>query len=272
MFTKEAIELLSKAEAIRAADEAIGNICDRAVALPNDFALHDLEKYQASRSRLRGAMTTSVLADFAQYVKENKEPGARVFVNQTDMNAHAVLNIGTTELPGHADNTATFKLQATAAYRAMLAIATGHGLTQKAVAEFLEDWFLNVTCSREGVDMTTTRALTGIRGITIEKMAKAASEEQQLSATRSAFESVKVEGLDIPTHIQFRTEPYKGLAVRDFNLRLGVLTGDKVPSITLRIVKAEEHAEQMAAELANLVRGAIDTDVPVLIGSYSVKN
>lgn len=266
MLTKEAIDALAQAQAIGAANTAIA--AEAAAALPNDFTLHDLEKFMPVRRRLRGHMDSSVLADFAAYVLANKETGARVFVNQADMLATAVLNIGTPNAPGHADNTATFKPLATAAYKALRKIATGQPLKQTDVAEFLEDWFLNVQCSRDGTDMTTTRALAGIRSISIEKLQKVASEEQQLSASRSAFESVKADGIDIPSHIQFTTEPFLGLQVRAFSMRLGIITEGK-PAITLRIVKAEEHAEQMAAELANLVRGALQADVPVLIGSYS---
>lgn len=267
MLTKEAIDALAQAQAIDAANKAT-MAAPGTAALPSDYQMHDLEKFLPFRRRLRGHMDTSVLADFAEYVKANKEAGARVFVNQADMKATAVLNIGTPDLPGHADNTATFKPLATAAYKALRQIATGQPLKQIDVAEFLEDWFLNVQCSREGVDMTTTRSLSGIRAISIEKLQRAAATEQQLSATRSTFESVKAEGEDIPTHIQFKAVPFQGLTERAFNMRLAILTGDKVPAITLRIVKAEEHAEQMAAELASLVRGAIVTDVPVLIGSY----
>lgn len=271
MLTPEAIELLAKADAIRAADAA-SSAARGTVALPNDFALHDIEKYLTQRRRLRGAMNTSVLADFAQYVKENKEVGARVFVNQADMSAVAVLNIGTPTNPGHADNTATYKLQQTAAFKALGSIATGQAVTQQRVAEFLEDWSTLIQCERDGEDITNPRAVAAIRAITIEKLQKVASEEQQLSATRSAFESVKAQGSDIPAFIDFKTEPYQGLASRVFRLRMGIITEGKAPSLTLRIVKAEEHAEQMATELANLVRGAIDNDVPVLIGSYTVKN
>lgn len=270
MLTKEAIDTLAQAQAITAANRDAVNL-QTVGALPSDFQLHDLEKYQPMRRRLRGHMETSVLADFADYVKSNTEAGARVFVNQADMLATAVLNIDTPFAPGHADNTATFKPLATAAYKALRKIATGQPLKQTDVAEFLEDWFPAIQCSREGVDMTTHRALAGIRSISIEKLQKVASEEQQLSASRSAFESVKAEGIDIPSHIQFTTEPFLGLQLRAFSMRLGIITEGK-PAITLRIVKAEEHAEQMAAELANLVRGAIGESVPVLIGSYSVKN
>lgn len=270
MLTKEAIQELALAQAIEAANKAVNR--PSAVALPDTFGIHDLEQYLPNRRRLRGHMETSVIGDFAGYVAANKEPGARVFVNQQQMHAVAVLNIGTPTAPGHADNTATYKLQQTAAFKALGSIATGQPLTQQRLAEFLEDWIEFVWCARDSAVVPTMRAISAIRAITIEKLQKVASEEQQLSASRSAFESVKAEGNDIPALIQFRTVPYQGLAERNFTMRLAIITEGKAPSLTLRIVKAEEHAEQMATELANLVRGAIDTDVPVLIGSYTVKN
>lgn len=270
MFTKEAIEQLAKAEAISAAEAAVTKQVDTLVALPQDFQIQDLERYMSTRRRLRGAMVSSVLADFAQYAQQNAEAGARVFVNQTGMTAAAVLNIGTTELPGHADNTATFTPQSTAAYRALREISDGKPLKQTTVAEFIEDWIPMIQCTRDGEPVPLPRAIGAIRDITIEKLAKIGSAEQQLSATRSAFESVKAEGSDIPTLIEFKTEPYQGLASRTFGLRLGIITEGK-PAITLRIVKAEQHAEEMANELASLVRGAIGEAMPVLIGSYAVK-
>lgn len=269
MLTKEAIEALSKADAIRAADEA-AVIAVATVALPNDFTLHDVEKYMDLRRRLRGAMTTSALADFASYAIENKENGARVFVSQSDMSATAVLNIGKPDAPGHADNTATLKAQSTAAYRALVSIANGQGCPQAKVAEFLEDWAPLIQCERDGQPVPLSRAIAAVRAISIEKLQKVGAEEQQLSATRTAFESVKAEGSDIPAFINFKTEPFQGLASRVFSMRLGIITEGK-PAITLRIVKAEQHAEEMATELANLVRTAIGDAMPVLVGSYSVK-
>lgn len=268
MLTKEAIEKLSEAQAITAAQKAMG--LDSAVALPSDFTLHDIEKFMHERRRLRGAMTTSVLADFASYAIENKENGARVFVSQTDMAAVAVLNIGAPLAPGHADNTATLKAQSTAAYRALAAIANGQACLQAKVAEFLEDWAPLISCERDGQPVPLSRAVAAVRAISIEKLQKVGAEEQQLSATRTAFESVKAEGSDIPAFINFKTEPYQGLASRVFSMRLGIITEGK-PAITLRIVKAEQHAEEMATELANLVRIAIGDAMPVLVGSYTVK-
>ena len=111
--------------------------------------------------------------------------------------------------------------------------------------------------------------------LSIEALRKQENTEQQLGATKSAFESVQATSTEpLPTTIYFVTEPYHGLSERSFVLRLGILTGGDKPTISLRIVNKEQHAEDMAEELAQLVVSAISScavDMPVLVGSYSVR-
>ena len=96
--------------------------------------------------------------------------------------------------------------------------------------------------------------------------------EQQLSATRSAFESVSATSTEpLPTTIYFNCVPCHGLSERQFVLRLGVQTGAKDPAIVLRIVNKEQHDEEMAAELAELVASSLSASgVPVMVGKYQV--
>lgn len=273
MFDKEAIERLTEAGSIRAAANALTDQVDTLVALPNHFNIHDVEKYLTQRRRACGTMATSVIADFAGYVKNHADIGATVFINQEEMAAVAVLNLGTPDVPGHADNRAKLQLKKTASYKAMLAATTG-AITQVKAAEFFEDCPDALKFFRPGedglpVEVTPAKAIAAVRKITIEALARMGSEQQQLSATRTAFESVSVKNDDpIPTTIHFTCAPYHGLATRQFVLRLSISTGHKEPTILLRVVNTEKHDEEMAVELANLVQGAI-TEVPVLIGGYS---
>jgi uncharacterized protein YfdQ (DUF2303 family) len=55
-----------------------------------------------------------------------------------------------------------------------------------------------------------------------------------------------------------------------FVLRLGVRTGGDKPTITLRVQNLEQHEEEMANELADLVRSTVKT-TPVLLGTYQPK-
>lgn len=274
MFDKEAIETLAEGAAITQAEEAVthGLQAEGAAALPERFRVHDLEGFMPKRRRARGTMSTSAVGAFANYVKAHAEAGATVFVSQDDMTATAVLNLGTPEAPGHADNRAVCKAKMTAAFEALKMHATGRGLPQSTVAEFFEDWAGNLLFFKDNESVTPPKAIAAIRKMTIESMRKLESEEKSLSASKSTFENVQATSADpIPTTIYFNCEPYFGLPERNFVLRLSVLTGNEKPAITLRIVKLEEHEQEMAQNFAALIGSAVDPTVPVLLGTYAAK-
>lgn len=274
MFDKEAIEALQHAAGIANAAMAIqGAMTDDAVVgLPNHFALHDLERYLPNRRRARGSMETSSIKDFAAYVATHHEPGASVFVSPKSMAANAVLNLGTPDAPGHADNRSQFTPRMTAAYTALSQVAQGQALEQSRVAEFLEDWGHAIECFHDSERLVIGKAIAAVRAITIEGLRKVESTEQQLSASKSAFESVTASSKDtLPTFIYFKCVPYHEFAERTFVMRLGIRTSDK-PAITLRIINREQHDEDMADELRAKVNEAITDGVPVLVGDYSAKS
>lgn len=275
MFTKEAIDALTLAESITAARGSVQLAQPHGhgvVSLPSDFKITDLEPYLPRRRRARGTMTTNTLSAFAAYVRQHNNSGA-VFVKAEDMSATAVLNMGGPTDPGHCDNLATLQLRKTAAYIA-LGQHTDSPKGQQAIAEFLEDWAGSATCFNDNVLIPDRQAIAAIRKLTIEAINKRESGVQSLSAERTEFESVTARSADtIPTLIYFDCRPYAELERRTFILRLSILTGGKDPMIVLRIVKAEEHREQMGAEFSGLVQQALDIEPPisVMLGSYSAK-
>lgn len=271
----EFIKALKNNQAITAADFALGAAMDAPgkalLALPDDFKVHDLEAMLPHRRRARGSMQTAYVAPFAQYATAYAAPGATVFVDSEHMAATAVLDLGTTQVPGHADHRAKLQPTKTAAYAALLGI-NGRAQGQQQLAEFLEDWGSTARLQFFGAEGEATpgKALAAIRRITIENLRKVESEEAQLSANRTAFESVKASSQEpIPTTIYFACKPYADLQERTFVLRLSILTGEKAPMLVLRIQNLEAHTEEMGNELAGLVRAAIGDALPVLLGSYS---
>lgn len=272
MFDKQAIQELAQAQAISAANTAV-QATATVVALTDNFVLHDLEKFIPNRRRARGMMSTPLLADFASYVGKHAEAGASIFVGHDTMVADAVLNLGTPEAPGHADNRAQFAPPRTAAFKALLGFANGAALKQQAVAEFFEDWegFARMEFFSEGSVVSAAKAITAVRQITIESAKRVETTEKQLGAQRSAFESVQASSIDLlPTLVHFNCAPYVGLDERQFAMRLGVLTGDAKPMLSLRIINLEQHQQDMANELAALVCAAFagGSAVPVAVGSY----
>lgn len=269
MLDKETIQALQEGHSILAANDSMP--APSVAALPEHYKIHDVEKWMQVRRRAIGAMKTSSVDDFAAYVDHHAESGATVFVNADAMRAVAVLNLGEPEAPGHADNTAEFAPKATAAFMALQQIANGQPRSQQEVAEFMEDWPSMVSCYNEEGTIPNPKAIAAVRKVTIEAMRKMESQEKQLSASRSAFESVQATSTEpLPTLIYFEAVPYHGLKSRLFVMRLGVRTGGEKPAITLRIQNMEQHNEEMAVELTEIVGNAINT-IPVLIGTYQPK-
>lgn len=290
MIDKEAIKELKQAEDISAAVGAVAMALGRdeltdtrgVAALPSEFNILDLEKYLPIRRRARGAMETDDLASFASYTHQHAESGATVFVDPDKMAARAVLNLGEPDVPGHADNVAVLGSKRTAAYTAMLSICSGTS-KQATASEWLEDWTQHIKCYAGNDPVANGVAVQSVRNLTIEEFRKMESTVEQLSSTLSAFESVKAGSKTaLPTMIYFTCAPYAGFLDRTFVIRLGVLTGDNKPALTLRVIKFEEHQQEMAQEMAERVRNAInpsdkavgefDAQIPVLVGSYAAKN
>lgn len=274
MFDRDAIQELTRSEAISTANAAAGAVAPGLLALPNDFTAHDMESRLPQRRRARSTMTTSNIEHFAAYVGTHKEDGATVFVDQQAITAQAVLNLGTPAAPGHGDNRADLKLRATAAYTALCRIADGNQHSQREVAEWLEDWQNTITAEdAEGTEVATRHAIAAVRSITIEAIRRGESQEGSLSATRSALEQVtaRSNAATLPAFLTITAQPYLGLDVRTFRVRLGVLTSTEKPQLVLRVMKAEAHADEMAAELATKVTAALGGSVPALLGSYNTK-
>ena len=264
-----AIKELQNSQAIGAAVSAFSS-GNNAIALPDGWKTVDLEEFQDNRRRARGAMTTHTIESFASYVDQHAEDGSTVFVDDEKMQTVAVLNLGTPEVPGHADNTAIYSPIKTAAFKALQAVTNGAALTQKVVAEFLEDWRDNILCFDDNTTITLSAAIAAIRNVSIEALRKVESSVAQLAETKTAFESVSASSKTaIPTIIYFKCVPYAGFENRTFIVRLGILTGESTPRISLRIVKPEEAQEEMTTELVGKVTKAIGKTSIVAIGSYS---
>lgn len=270
------IEALREGNQITAAGEEVAraiNVSEGVLALPEDVTVRDLEAYLPQRRRMRGTFSTAYVEHFVQYAGTMAAPGAVVFVDAPEMAATAVLDLGDNEAPGHCDHRAKLALRKTAAFDALSQIE-GRAQGQQKLAEWLEDWAAHakVECFAGSETLPLGRVVAAVRTITIEALRKVNSEEQQLSANRTAFESVAASSKEtLPTHIYYSCRPYPDLAERLFVLRLSVITSDK-PTLVLRVASMEQHTEAMGQELAELVRTAMREQpeaLPVLLGNFS---
>lgn len=276
MMNQEAIKELQKGAAITQANQPLDHTTG-AVALPQDFVLHNLEKFESGRYRFRGQMATKSVIAFSQYATDNAQENNSCFIDAKSMTAKLIFNIGDQSTPGHCDHSAVVSLEKTAPYTAMLEILKKRH-TQKDIAEFIEDWRNFITAHAEEDEngdskiITLPRALQAIRKITIEAIAKSESETRNFGSSTSSMESIDVKGENQPpATLIFTCKPYAELPERQFSLRLSIIT-DRTPLLTLRCVREEEHEEEMASQFKELLTRELDTVTPQVktyIGAFA---
>ena len=266
MFDQEAIKQLQKADAIRAASEAISNGAGAIVALPSDFELRDLERYLPAPRRATGVMRTGNLDHFARYVRERARDGAAVFAE--DLTAAAVLNLGTREAPGHADDKAIFDVEYSVAWNEWRDV-DGSRMTQQETAEFFEDWESDLVFSRGDVEIPAKQAIAAVRSVKVEQVKRGEHNVESLRASRSKLESIDVDPTEqLPTHVVMTLQPAEGFRFQSFTMRLAVSVRDDDVRLILRTIKSGEIKQSVEDEFIANVSDALGGDLPVIAGTF----
>lgn len=229
-----------------------------------------LEPFLATRTRFRGTMSTPSFDDFVGYVKTiGRSIPAPTFVDVDRMSATAFFNLVTPDSePGHADWLAKLNLKPTAAFSALSDI-DGKKLSQKALAEWLEDWNDFVSAEYEGGDGDLKRAITAIRKLTITARGESTHGVTATSTHRSALEEIEAKSDNLPIGFSWVCEPYVGLKSRIFRVALSVLTSGTEPQLVLRWVRREAVIEDIAKEFKTTLQEQLDTSADVVVGTFA---
>lgn len=247
------------------------------ILVADQFKVAPLEHLQKHRARFRGAMTTESLRDFCQYVigaaNEVSEEGIkpRAFINAQQMSCKAFLNIGNNSLPGHGDHTAELQLKATAAFISMSRIAS-ESQSQRELAEWMEDWHDHLSIfDTNGNPMSTAEAVQKVRNVTIKASAERTTSEGNFSASQSAMDQIAAAHEEKqPADFIFRAEPYDELKLRQFTLRLSIITGSEKPRLRLRWVQREAQEEEIAQEFKELLISKLGDSCHVTVGRFTL--
>lgn len=267
---KEALQLLLANAVSAAAVRHTGSSGAQAV-VPDGYKLQSLEKLDTYRYRFRGALTTTSLADFVTYVKERADEDTRGFVDKDNMTCRVIFNLGDSEQAGHGDDVATLRLDPTAAYAALQRIA-GKTLSQKDLAEWMEDWrdFLEAVNPADEA-MPIAQAIAAVRNITIKATSERQNVEGNFNAARSAMDKIEADSQDtLPGSLVFSCAPFEGLPLRHFVLRLSVLTGNDKPVLKPRWVAEEQVREEIAQEFKDLLSADIADATSLTIGTFEL--
>lgn len=269
---KTAVAEIMAAAVAMAANEQMLDTCIPIKALPDNHSLHNLEQYQDFRSRYRARFQTSVIGDFVRYVENDETDGdAACFVDPDRVKAVAIFNLGSPAQPGHGDDTATLVLKQTSPYQAMRNILNDR-LQQKDFSDWIEDWQDHIVAfDSAGNELETRQAILAVRSVDIEAVRKAKSKVEDFAAEKSAMERIEAKSEHtLPAKIEFRCEPYHGLALKGFMLRVSVLTGGNDPLFTVRMPKEVQYQEEIAEEFRDILTNDLSDVVNTYIGDLSL--
>lgn len=239
-------------------------------ALPSNFTIHSLEKYQPNRSRFRGVFATHHLDSFASY-HESVCTSAPVYVDPDEMAALAVFDQGTVEAPGHREHRARLNLQPTAPFKSLRKLAEKPEVSQRDLAEWIEDWREYIIAIGSDDQRIEPKALIAtVRNITIEALRKSDSSEADFSSSRTALEKIeaKSDSGALPKLIIFTCEPYKDLPPQDFRLRMSIRTGSDKPSFKILRIQEELDTETTAENFVDLLKNCLDVDAQIYQGEF----
>lgn len=241
------------------------------IAIPSEYKLQDLEAYQECRNSLRGKFETNVIDEFIKYNKDHAEDGTKTFVDADTMKAETIFDVGTRNKAGHQRHRASLSLKQTAPYKALLNLS-GSPMPQKEMAEWLEDYSEFLTAfSSDGQVIDMDKASAAIRDLNFEVVRGSERQVQDFSQQQSEYERVATktkEDLVIPAAFVFTCEPYHGLKLRKFEMRLSIVRNE---ILTLRIKRLEETQELMAFEFLEIIvqkQEELEMNTPTYIGEF----
>ena len=269
-LTKDAIQLIT-ATALEANGKQLETLVPT-VVLPESSKVIDLEKFQSGRSRFRGTYSTHSLADFSAYVADRAISTAKGFIDQDEMTCTLLFNLGTDELPGHADDRAVLKLKASAGYKAAQSIG-GRAMSQKELSDWIEDWHQYLTpVDDEGKAIPVAKAIAAVRTITVKATSESENTVGDTSAGRSAMDQIEARSKEtLPAALLFSTIPFEGLTKQQINLRISVITSGSVPALKLRWVGEEVQREDIAQEFKAVLQDKIGSSATLSLGAFDPK-
>lgn len=247
--------------------------------------IKSIEHLQPYRSRFRGTFNTNSLQDFAQYVTAHV--GGNGFINAATLSADVIFNLiqngptavppdQTSKLPGHADHRAILKLDQTPAFAALNRVAVGGKLSQKGIAEWLEDWwdylaadYPDATDNSASDPTRMRKALAAVRKVKIKATGESVHTDKDFGASRSALEDVEASSeAGLPRGFRFTCQPCEDLPSMVFYLRLGVVPDAEKPLFHLRWGKRDTDIEAIGQAFKTKLRDTIGDAATMLIGIF----
>ena len=173
---------------------------ENTVIIHKDFDVRSTEATQAYRSRFRGAFSTLDIPSFFDYVQtrtaEENAEDARTFIYaeqpQSQLSAVAVLNFGSYDLPGRADDRAELNLRKDPLFEDFIN-KTHNWSTATDFAESLEDFLgaAEIEAFNDGEEIGFAKSIVGIRNAKIDRNSSSTLNTGALNYEQSDMEKLR---------------------------------------------------------------------------------
>jgi len=240
-----------------------------AILIPDGYKIENIEHLHARPARFRGVYRTSVIADFASYVKQHAAEESAGFVEPEDMVARVLFDLGNAQNPGHGQHSAALQLKPTTEYAA-LNQARSSVFTQRELIDWLADWADNITVqSDDGGEYSIAQAIKAISKMSVSSRSEHGSEISAVGAKRSVMEEIEAKSQGaIPSGFIFTCVPYVGLYAIAASLRLSVLPGGDTLKFRLRWMRREAQEQTIAEDFIKTLSDKLGDTVSLLIGKF----
>lgn len=185
------------------------------------------------RRRFRGQFNTKHIPSYFTYVQERiAEEGAeydRTFVDaanpESSLSATTVLNFGTNDKAGHADDLAILTLRKDPVFENLLLVANNGEATATHFAENLEDFFdAPIKAFNNGEEIKFVQAVAAIRNAKIDVLKSSTLNTSNLEHNASDMEkaAIKAEQGSLPDTLVLTTPLYLGLEAQEVHFKVSV--------------------------------------------------
>jgi uncharacterized protein YfdQ (DUF2303 family) len=243
------------------------------VILPEKHSIRSLEQFKQKPDRFRGTYKTNIIGEFTDYIEEYSTANTAVFIDQTEMSAKAILDMGNDGNPQWGEHKVLVTLKKTPAYAALLQFCNGH-LEQQAFIDFAEDWQEHIQFYHEQTSPTEQKTfaqhIKTLRKLTVKSTSTADQTTSNFAASRSALETIEVQatGQEPPAGFRFKTIPYEGFPEVTFTCQLRAVSNDKDVKLKYRIGKLETIQEAIAEEFRDTIKASADA-LRIFIGNMA---
>lgn len=196
--------------------------------VPNSHQLCSIERFLPAPKRFRAQFETASLTDFLNYYNKHMDGNTSLFVDDSDLTANAIFDLGTPKSPLWSEHKATLTMAKTGHYSMLLACENKR-MNQTSILEFFDDFrpnveFFNTDNNGDKLDIGFRDAYSALSSLTVQKLSEADKTEDVHSASSSTYDKLDVNSRrgTLPEYFAFSTPPYREMEAIQVNCRLRI--------------------------------------------------